>query len=199
MYADGTNIFIKEKNVNTVYARVQNESINIAKWLSANKLTLNINKTKYIMFALRKKTIQANDSLKLRFYKKPIKRVENISFLGIILLEALSWKPHILEFLQRVRRNIEILFKLISYLNTKNLKSIFYFLVVSHLHYCITSWNYGNKTLVQNLENLRIKVQRQIISINNENSHLLSIRGLYQLEIAKFMYLCTNFINNIYR
>ena len=39
MYADDTNVFIKEKNINTLYARAQNELINIAKWLSANKLT----------------------------------------------------------------------------------------------------------------------------------------------------------------
>ena len=55
MYADDTNVFIKEKNINTLYARAQNELISISKWLSANKLTLNINKTKYIMFTSRKK------------------------------------------------------------------------------------------------------------------------------------------------
>ena len=54
MYADDTNVFIKEKNINTLYAQAQNELINIAKWLSANKLTLNIYKTKYIMFTSRK-------------------------------------------------------------------------------------------------------------------------------------------------
>ena len=106
----------------------------------------------------------------------------------IILYEALSWKPHILALLQKVRRNIGILFKLRSYLNTNNLKNIFYSLVVSHLRYCITFWNDGNKTLVQNLEHLCIKVRKQIISTNNENSHLLSIEGLYRMEIAKLMY-----------
>ena len=55
MYADDTYVFIKEKNINTLYARAQNELINISKWLSANKLTLNINKTKYVMFTSRKK------------------------------------------------------------------------------------------------------------------------------------------------
>ena len=96
MYADDTNVFSKEKNINTLYARSQNELIDIAKWLSAIKLTLNINKTKYKVFASSKKRILVDDSLKLCFYKNPIKRVESISFLGIILHETLSWKPHIL-------------------------------------------------------------------------------------------------------
>ena len=88
MHADDTNVFIKEKNINILYARAQNELITIAKWLSANKLTLNTNKTKYVMFASRKKRIVVNDSSKLCFYKNPIKRVESIPLLGIILHEA---------------------------------------------------------------------------------------------------------------
>ena len=38
MYADDTNVFIKEKNINTLYARAQNDLINITKWFSANKI-----------------------------------------------------------------------------------------------------------------------------------------------------------------
>ena len=55
LYADDTYVFIKEKNINTLYARAQTELINIFKCLSANRLTLNINKIKYIMFASSKK------------------------------------------------------------------------------------------------------------------------------------------------
>ena len=70
------------------------------------------------MFASGKKRIPVNDSLKLCFYKNSIKRVESISFLGIILHETLLWKPHILALLQKVRCNVGSLFKLKSYLNT---------------------------------------------------------------------------------
>ena len=78
MYADDTNVLIKEKNINTLYARAQNELINVTKWLSANKLILSINITKYIMFASSKKRILVNNSLKLCFYKKLIEKVEII-------------------------------------------------------------------------------------------------------------------------
>ena len=62
MHADDTNVFIKEKNANTLYARAQSQLINIFKWLFTNKLTLNIDKTKYIMFALSKKGLLVNNS-----------------------------------------------------------------------------------------------------------------------------------------
>ena len=148
------------------------------------------------MFTSRKKRIPVNDSLKLCFYKNPIKRVESIPFLDIILYEALSWKPHILALLQKVRRNIGILFKLRSYLNINNLKNIFYSLVVSHLRYCITSWNHGNKTLVQNLENLCFKVQKQIISTTTKTVICYPLEAYISWKLLS---LCSNFINNIYR
>ena len=79
------------------------------------------------MFALSKKRILVNDSLKLCFYRNLIKKVESILFLGIILPETLSWKPYALAILQKTRRNIGILFQLISYLKTNNLINIFFF------------------------------------------------------------------------
>ena len=146
-------------------------------------------------------------------------------------MSAVSWKPHILALLQKVKRNIGI-----SYLNTDNLINIFRFLVVSHLRYCITSSNYGYKTFVQKFfffyllfifyyigiriidngasrrrtRNARFRARRadhsttsmcsskilktsvtrlkSISSPNGKKSHLLSIRGFYQLQTAKFMY-----------
>ena len=59
-----------------------------------------------------------------------------------------------LALLQKIQCDIGLLFKLKSYLNTNNLINVLYSLVVSHLRYCIRSWNHGNKTLVQNLGNL---------------------------------------------
>ena len=130
------------------------------------------------MFASSKKRILVNDSLKLCFYKKPIKRVESISILGIIPHKTLSWKPYILALLQKVRRYIGILFKLRSYSNTNNLKNIFYSLVVSHLRYCITSWNHGNKT-TKILKIYASKFKNKSSALLSENSHL---HAIYPLE-----------------
>ena len=61
MYGDNTSVFIEERNINTLYDRAQNELTNLAKWLSANNLTLNIKKqsTVYnVCFKQKKKTRQ---------------------------------------------------------------------------------------------------------------------------------------------
>jgi len=50
MYADDTNIFIQHKDIKNVFRYAQHEMNSVADWLTANKLTLNIDKTKYILF-----------------------------------------------------------------------------------------------------------------------------------------------------
>ena len=46
MFADETNLFYEHKNIK-LFATVNEESININDWFMANKLSLNVGKTKY--------------------------------------------------------------------------------------------------------------------------------------------------------
>ena len=50
MFADDTNLFYSNKNINTLFETVNNELVNIKIWFQANKLSLNANKTKYVLF-----------------------------------------------------------------------------------------------------------------------------------------------------
>ena len=47
MYADDTNVFLKNKCYEELYKIANQELINIDNWLSANRLILNTNKTHY--------------------------------------------------------------------------------------------------------------------------------------------------------
>jgi len=45
VFADDTNLFYSHKNIDTLNKTVSQELKKIARWLCANKLTLNIKKT----------------------------------------------------------------------------------------------------------------------------------------------------------
>ena len=112
-----------------------------------------------------------------------------MTFLGIILHENLSWKSHMLALFSKIRRNVGIIYKLKCYLNTNNLVNIYQALVTSHLRYCITTWNHGNKTLVQKLDNVCNKLKKYINKRKGRNKvNLMSINELYTLETGKFMH-----------
>ena len=87
MYAEDANLFINYRCTEKIFALAQQELQNVASWLSANKLSLNTHKTKYIWFDSNRKKINNNKNRSLYFQKKPMEQVTNILFLGLHLLK----------------------------------------------------------------------------------------------------------------
>ena len=80
----------------------------VYRWLCVNKLSLNIKKTKYMLFHNKtKKRYRSCPSIKLKDVQ--LERVENFNFLGIIMNENLSWNSHIDLLCSKISRSIGIL------------------------------------------------------------------------------------------
>ena len=65
----------------------------ISKWLNVNKLSLKTVKTKFVL--LRPRNKKSKLDLKFSINDENIKQVKNITFLGIIIDEFLTWRDHI--------------------------------------------------------------------------------------------------------
>ena len=70
---------------------------NLIEWMHVNKLSLNIKKTKYMLFTLRKKPRSTGD---IFIDHEPIEKVEHFKFLGVIIDSKLSWVDHI-QFIKK--------------------------------------------------------------------------------------------------
>ena len=75
----------RERNISSEF-----EKINV--WLKLNQLSLNVKKTKSVIFNRKQKQIAA---ITLSINGEDIENIEHFNFLGIILDENLSWKNHI--------------------------------------------------------------------------------------------------------
>ena len=72
---------------------MNNELDKIHHWLAFNKLSLNINKTKFMFFFHnRHEKILREYAFKIN--NMNIKQVDSFNFLGITLSENLTWKTH---------------------------------------------------------------------------------------------------------
>ena len=76
LFADDTNVFISGKNIENLTQIMNNELEKLAKWLQVNKLSLNVDKTHYMIFTLKKSVdantnIIINDAIIKRVYTKP--------------------------------------------------------------------------------------------------------------------------------
>ena len=89
LYADDSNFFFSHSCKIKLIEIVNQELSKIYCWLNTNKLTLNINKLKYMYFT---KTMS---NTKISINKKKLEHVKTIKFLGYHLDEKLTWKVHI--------------------------------------------------------------------------------------------------------
>ena len=81
----------------------------LGEWFRENKLSLNINRTKYIRFKMgRGKAFKiAADDLKID--NTVIERITNIKFLGVLIDESLKWGQQMAKVANTISRNIGIL------------------------------------------------------------------------------------------
>ena len=86
MFADDIELLFNQKDIKHLFTVINNELLNIKAWFTANKLSLNVEKSKYSFFHKPSK----KDDIPLRLLKLIIKnyeiqRKESIKFLGVLL------------------------------------------------------------------------------------------------------------------
>ena len=89
------NLFYEHKSIIKRFATVNEELIDINDRSMANKLSLNVGKTKYSLFHKPSKLGDLPRKLpQLSIENQEIKRASYSKFLGILLDKNLSWKEH---------------------------------------------------------------------------------------------------------
>jgi hypothetical protein len=91
--------------------RLNTELENVDEWLTANKLTLNIEKTEYMIIGSYKRisNIQKVDEIKIRIGDNEIKRVKTTKSLGIVIDENLARNENIDNLIVKVSRAIGVI------------------------------------------------------------------------------------------
>ena len=172
---------------------INHELENINNWFKLNKLSLNPNKTKAMLFHSPQKHV---NPINININGIPIEFVEQFNYLGIILDKHLTWKFHIATISQKISRTIGIMCKLKRFLPLNILKTLYHSLILPYLTYGILVWG----TQAHKLNTLQNKSVR-VMSNSKYNSHaepifkalgLLKITDLCVLQELKFAYKLEN-------
>ena len=81
-----------------------------------------------------------NNKIQIQINRSQIERVKEIKFLGVIIEEKISWKPHIKHIQTKLSRSISILAKAKQFLNSKSLLILYNSIVLPYLSYCSEVW-----------------------------------------------------------
>ena len=166
-FADDTTVTMSSPDVFGLYAIMNMELEKLNDWFRANRLCLNVKKTKYILFRPTTnypKTINENIYLN----GQQVDRVGNnqneksFKFLGIHLDETLTWKYHTQNVCSKIARSNYIINKVKNVIPKSSLKTLYSSLIQSHINYGILVWGCSHFTEKVN------KKQKQIHTNNKQ-------------------------------
>ena len=87
-FADDTCITYANKNLKTLESNINYDLKSVTEWLRANRLSLNVDKTKLLLFGSKNKQhIEGNISIKLQGNRL----ILNVKYLGLYIDKNLSW------------------------------------------------------------------------------------------------------------
>src|ERR1043165_3682325 len=199
LFADDSNVFISHNSYENMYQLLNNELKTVSAWFKANKLSLNLNKTNYILFSShRKPPPSQQDSVLIDGTIIP--QVKLVKFLGTYIDQYITWKDHIEHISLKIAKNIGIISRIAHLLPTTILLTLYYSLIYPYLTYCNMIWATNYTARLARLIVLQKRVIRIIMRLPY-NSHTdqaftqLGILKLHQIKLmqtAEFMYRYTN-------
>ena len=191
MYADDTTIYFNLEDFDryNLEQDITNELENITLWLKRNKLSLNVQKTKLMIFHRKQKQI---NELNILIDGIAIERVESFNFLGLIIDEGLSWKKHTDVVKNKISKVVGILYRLNNIFPKNILQTLYNSLIASYINYGLLLWGVESNRI----ELLQKKAIR-LITNSNYTAHttplfielgLLKIHYMFKLKLLKFYY-----------
>lgn len=190
LFADDTNLFFTSKNLNNNISLINDSLANVQDWCNANKLTLNIEKTNFIIIKNPQNHFQLANKITLN--NSPISQAESIKFLGIIIDTKLNWSKHIDSLRSQLHKSLGLIYLASSFLPTHILILLYNSLINSKIIYCLEAWGNAPTTYLNKIYLIQKRLVR-IIYRKNPHEHssplfkrakILPIFQLYTLRIS---------------
>ena len=172
--------------------QINRELDRVDKWLCANKIKINVNKTKYLLFSLRR----VNYSIRIKIGSGSIQRADSAKFLGIFLDEQLNFSSHINHITNKISKTLGVINKTRDIFPPNIRLMLYNSLILPYINYGITSW-YGcpayNRNKIAILQRKAIRIIRNLGFRANTDQHFFALQTLpvdqiYKYKVGQFAY-----------
>jgi hypothetical protein len=195
LFADDTNLLYSNSSLSTLVNVVNHELNKLHIWFAANKLSVNVGKTNYMMFGTKNKLINGVYP-KIVLNGTELEKTSTSKFLGVTIDECLNWHAQIATVGCKISRGIGILRKLQYKVSSEILLLLYNVLIKPHLMYCNIVWG---STLISSLEPIVLlqKAALRLIARVPFRAHsavlfkrygVLKINDINKLLVMSFIY-----------
>ena len=152
-YADDINIVVPLQKNSDAKSDILTEISNIENWCKANKMTLNKDKSRVILCTRNKDLLN---------FELPLTTSSNMTVLGVVINDKLTWSHHITKIVKKCNRRFFILRKLKPYIDSEDLKLVYAALIRSVLEYASPCFVRLPKTLDHQLTRIERRAMKII-------------------------------------
>ena len=200
LFADDTTFQLSGKNIDELFSCLNEELTRASEWFKCNKLTLNISKTKYMIF--RAKNMPLDNSISLKIGNETLERygedcnTKSFKFVGIQLDEFFTWKHHISVIRKKIACANFKINQCKNFISTKPRLMLYNSMIKPHYEYGCMIWGGASEKELRGLIVLQKKCIRNIcnerkFAHTNLLFHRLSVlkfKDLFTLNCSIFMY-----------
>ena len=130
------------KNLNKL---VNRDLKQLSNWLSANEISLKVEKTELVIFESPRKLL--SDEINIKLTVKRLYLSNSVKYLGVRIDKFLHWPDQLNDITVKLNKANVILLKIRNYIKTKALRNIYFAIFDSHLPYFYIAWAKKKKAL----------------------------------------------------
>ena len=186
MYADDTVLYASDHN------ELQKSLDQFTKWCSGNKLSLNVSKTKQMVFGTRNMIKKAR-TVQLKIKGLPLQTVPTYKYLGITLDSALTLNYHVKSVAGMISHKAILLGKIRKFLTEKVALKMYKSMILPYFDYGDVIYNNTNQDGLDKLQRLQNRICKGYnVRYDTENLHsetkILQLKTRGYAHVNNFMY-----------
>ena len=180
-FADDTSLIFIHRNLVYLNYLVESQLAAIQDWFYANRLTLNVEKSSYLLFSNSK---TAKNRFNVNLNGTTLPRVNQAKLLGTWIDDKLTWDYHVTTLLNKLQCGIGMLRRSKNFLTVRAKKLLYFGQIQSNLNYCLVLWG---PMMQKRLLDKIVKAQKVAVQLINPS---VPINTLFKSEkILPFWYL----------
>ena len=135
MFADGTNLFNSDENIDELFQEMNKELKSVSTWFKANKLSINIDETKWTIFhSTSRKCFMPTKFPELLIDGITLEKETVTKFLEVFIDKNVIWKAHINAVSTKISKSIGVLNRARLIIPRKQLNQLYFSFVHTYLN-----------------------------------------------------------------
>ena len=196
LFADDTLLYVEGQNVQEVVNTINKELETLYEWLVQNGLSLNTEKTKFMIIKSKFNIIPTRSHTGILINSKRIEQVEQCKYLGVVVDEYLTFSKHAEYITNKIAKKVNLMKRMSSYLSSWAKQTIYKTIILPHYNYCSTILFLLNSTEKSILQKKQNQAMRCIIGCNRytsvntmlQTTGLLSVKQIFFMNTMSFIY-----------